>query len=292
MESISPLRIATAALFVGWGLLHLFWDIPYRMFFWDEALLQWPVETFFRVSWNDYVTSSEVNHAIDYFIKAIGVLLLAFAAIVLFVPRKFERVGGSVLVGSAIIAIVAFLNYMESGFQLPMLLEFSAQVSMPIFAYLVLFREDYDLNLLNWMKLAVALTFTCHGLYALGIYPVPGPFIDMTINVLGVNESQAREFLKVVGCLDLLLSVSIFIPALRTPALAYAVVWGTLTTAARPLANIDATSDFDSVFYWLAQALYRFPHPALPLLVLILQKSLVPRAALSAQPFEKKAELL
>lgn len=271
-EAGSVLRWATASLFLGWGLIYFYWDVPFRALLWNEPFLKPAVETVFQTTWNDYVTSSAANQAIDTMMDAIGVCLLALAAVAAALPRAFERTAKLLLVGCGIMIVTMLSLWMESGFQAAMFLEHAGQMIAPVVFYLAVFRGRTDDALFMLMKIGVALTFTCHGLYALGVYPVPGPFIDMVISTTGVSEATARTLLKAAGVADLILSVAIFVPALRTPALAYAVMWGMLTTLARPLANADLGAGFEGFFYWIAQALYRAPHFALPLALLILYK--------------------
>ena len=49
-----------------------------------------------------------------------------------------------------------------------------------------------------YLKIAIALTFSAHGLYAIGYYPQPGVFVDMLINILHFSETTAKDFLFVL----------------------------------------------------------------------------------------------
>ena len=118
------------------------------------------------------------------------------------------------------------------------------------------------------MKIAIAMTFAGHGLYAIGFHPVPGHFIDMTISILGVSESQARALILGAGILDLLAAASLFVPSLFRPALVYAACWGFLTAAARPVSLYFLDGDTWNQAYWFVEALCRVPHFALPLAVM------------------------
>ncbi|HEX4924833.1 MAG TPA: hypothetical protein VFV50_12140 [Bdellovibrionales bacterium] len=287
-EAASVMRWATASLFFGWGLIYYFWEVPIRSFFWNEQLLKPVIETLSSVTWSEYVTSSEVNHALDVLMDLTGVFLVICALACLCFPRRFEAAGRLFLAGAGVLVVTMLTLWMDSGFQAAMFFEHAGQMLMPVIFYLYVFKGRDDETLLMLTKVGVALTFTCHGLYALGVYPVPGAFIDMIISTIGVGESTARVLLTLAGVADVLLSLMIFVPAVRTPALAYAVVWGLLTTLARPLANADLGSGLEGFFYWIAQALYRAPHFALPLILLILYKSRVQESEVApSAPLER-----
>ena len=245
------------------------WDIPYREVLWNQAALSWLVEGVFGIPWSHYVGSAESGFAIEAMTRILGGILIFCAIVAALSSRLPRRWGAALYVGAGIVSTVAVMTFLERTFEFAMLMEFAAQISAPILLYSLIHGRMSPDRLAFWMKAAIALTFAGHGFYALGIYPVPAQFIDMIIGVLGTNETQARALLQFAGAMDLIIAVAIFVPSLQTPALTYAVVWGLLTTSARPLAHIDAGSGFESVIYWMAQALYRFPHAGLPLCILI-----------------------
>jgi hypothetical protein len=124
-------------------------------------------------------------------------------------------------------------------------------------------------NLSRWSlaaKLAIAATFTGHGLFALGWpYPTPAHFVFMTQSILGVDTDTALGFLRVAGSLDLVVSVAIFLPKVSRPALIYAVIWGSLTALARPMAYVAADSWLADLHRWAMEMLWRLPHALVPL---------------------------
>ena len=127
-----------------------------------------------------------------------------------------------------------------------------------------------------FLKIAIALTFTCHGLYAAGYYPRPGQFVDMTINILHTSEKNAILFLNIAGLLDFAISILIFIPKFSRMALIYAVVWGGLTALARLVANFYWENLEHTFGFWFWEMLYRAPHALIPLLTLYLAYYLKP----------------
>jgi len=114
-------------------------------------------------------------------------------------------------------------------------------------------------------KVAVAATFTGHGLFALGWpYPTPPHFVFMTQSILGVTQETALGFLRLAGSLDLVVSVAMFLPQTSRLALAYAVFWGSLTALARPLAYVATESLLEDLHRWAMEMLWRLPHALVP----------------------------
>ena len=69
------------------------------------------------------------------------------------------------------------------------------------FFLLLLYKESISYKQLVFgLKVAIALTFTCHGLYAVGYYPRPGKFIQMTMTILGTNKEASVIFLNIGVC--------------------------------------------------------------------------------------------
>ena len=120
-------------------------------------------------------------------------------------------------------------------------------------------------RLVLYLKIAIAFTFTAHGLYAVGYYPQPGVFVDMLINILHVSEATAKDFLIVAGVLDFAIAIGIFIPRIAKYFLLYAALWGGLTALARVWANFYWAFALSSLHQNLYETLYRLPHMLIPL---------------------------
>jgi hypothetical protein len=115
-------------------------------------------------------------------------------------------------------------------------------------------------------KVAVAATFTGHGLFALGWpYATPPHFFFMTQSILGVSQESARVILQVAGTFDLVVSIGTFVPQIARLALLYAVFWGSLTALARPLAYVELESLLPDLHRWLMECIWRLPHALVPL---------------------------
>ncbi|GAA4827959.1 hypothetical protein [Algivirga pacifica] len=264
--TVSWLTISASLLFIGRGIQHIFWDAPFRTFFWDEALLKPVVEGLFRVNWHYYVTSPVMDSWINGMVTGTGVLYIMAAIAVFFLkadqPYKYVA-KGIVLFSGVGLFILAVLYSKEKFFQLGQLLEYSAQVGTP-FLLLYMTQKERKFPVLV-AKGLVALTFVCHGLYAVGFYPLPGSFVDMTIQTLHVTEGQAKVFLHIAGVLDFVVAIGIFVPRVAQTMLLYMAFWGGVTSLARITGHFQEAFLFDTISYWCPQMLLRVPHALLPL---------------------------
>jgi len=264
------LRLSCFCLFFGRAWQHLVWDAPYRSLFWDEALMTPIVESLLGQSWSEYATSSSANAWIDNFIHVLG-LLYAFSAVLCLMPiRIVTRLKSLLLVNTISLFILALLYSKERDYQLGMGIEFAAQFCSPLLLYLAVRNQLASVPFQVLIKTAVIGTLVGHGLYAIGYYPVPGNFIDMTIMIMGVRQPVAMHFLFVFGVIDLLLSIGILWKKTEVLCLAYAGVWGFVTAMARPVAFFDRHDAWSTLNQWLPEFIMRMPHAVLPLVALVL----------------------
>lgn len=199
---------------------------------------------------------------------AAGVLLMLCALLCGLFHRLKTRSFASPLiaVGAAILLFIALASWQASAFQLAQLIEHSIQWSLPLALLYAAHTPSVHPLFITGLKLAIALTFLGHGLYALGLYGGPPPnFIEMTRNILGVSEQAAVHFLLAAGVLDLLVVAGLFVTGLQYYALGYALLWGTLTALARVFAYFDLAAPLQSLHPWLFECLYRLGHGGLPL---------------------------
>ena len=269
------IQIATVAVFAGRAWQHLFWDAPYRTLLWDEAWMSGIVQGLFGMQWEDYITSMSVDKGIQSVIKGTGIFYLLCALVALFIERLPKWMSKVLLLGAASLTFLAALYCKEKFFSIGQFLEYSLQVGSPLFLYAVVRQQLEWKRLLFFMKIALALTFVCHGLYAINYYPRPGLFVEMCINTFGTSESATYTLLNVAGILDFVLSVLIFFPfRYAQPAVLYAVFWGFLTSFARVVSFFDISYVGESLHQWLHETIYRFPHFLIPLAVWLLMKAL------------------
>ena len=260
-------QVAVVAVFLGRGWQHLYWDAPYRVLLWDENWMKPIVEGVFGWKWEDYVTSLSMNGAIQNFIRFTGgfYIICAFTAVFI---RQWKRIATILLwIGSVSLFILAALYCKDKFFHLGQLLEYTLQWSSPIFFIFLYQKQTLDKQLLLAMKVAIAFTFICHGLYAVGYYPRPGDFMQMSMSILNTDEIEAAQFLKTAGILDFIASVLLFAPGKTgKTALLYCVFWGLATTLARVWSPLMIGTSIENVLLQsLQDSLYRFPHFLIPL---------------------------
>ena len=224
----------------------------------------------FGLDWQSYISSAQVENVIQYGIKGIGVFYLSCAFMALFIKRA-PKLGRYWLgLGAISLAILALLYCKERFFSIGQFFEYSLQFGSPLLLIYLTINSIISNKLLRLIKIAIALTFTAHGLYALGFYPRPVHFMEMTMNILGVEEERAIQFLNIAGILDFVISIGMFLPwRWAKYCLAYAVLWGTGTTAARIWAYFDWEWLDYVLVQWLHESVMRFPHFLVPLAVLI-----------------------
>ncbi len=272
-KTLFLLKISVFLIFIGRAWQHLFWDAPYRSFFWDEALLQPIVEGFFNTSWKDYVTSNRTDNFIQGIIRGNGILYLIAALSTMIINEHNKKwVRYPILIGGISLIVLAILLTKEKFYHIAQFFEHSIQFGLPftlLFVYAKSFTQEKIVLLL---KVLIAFTFFSHGLYAFGFYPVPGKFVDMVILIFGCTESIAITFLYIAGILDFILAVLIFIPKVSTYALWYAIAWGILTALARITANFYIDFPLQSIHQNLHETIYRLPHGLTPLILLFLIK--------------------
>lgn len=269
MKQTNLLKVSVFLIFLGRAWQHLFWDAPYRTFFWDESFLKPVLENWLGINWTAYVTSPNTDNFIQVFIQCNGFLYLLAAICTLLITKfnkKLFRI--PIFIGGISLVILSVLLTKEKFYHTAQFFEHSIQFGLP-FVFLYTFRKNYKKSRMFFvLKVLIAVTFFSHGLYAFGAYPVPGKFVDMVINIFGCTESFAITFLYIAGILDFILAVLLFIPKVDKYALIYAVVWGLLTALARLAANFYWEFPLQSLHQNVYQVIYRLPHGLTPLMVL------------------------
>lgn len=270
MKKNELLKISVFLIFLGRAWQHVFWDAPYRTFFWDESLLKPIVEGWFTTTWTEYATSAKTDTLVQFFIRSKGVLYTFAAICTMLINRKNKRLLRiPIFIGGISLIILSILLTKEKFYHAAQFFEHSIQFGLP-FIFLYSLKENYkEVKSILLIKILIAVTFFSHGLYAFGAYPVPGKFVDMVIQILGCSESFSISFLYVAGILDFILAVLIFIPKTAKYALIYAVIWGLLTALARIVANFYWDFPLQSLHQYLYEVIYRLSHGLAPLIVLL-----------------------
>ncbi|PQB07706.1 hypothetical protein BST83_11465 [Polaribacter filamentus] len=267
------LKLCAFLVFIGRAYQFYFFGAPFRSVFWDEALLTPIVEGLSNYSWYDYATNLNVSTWITNFTNLCSFLLVTSAFTCLF----WNRISSNTFkksVASVSLFILIFLGICmvkDFSYGVIQFLELSIQIAICLIFFL-----NNDISKINekqltfWLKIAVAFTFIAHGIFAMGIFYLPGHFIDMTIKILGVSETQAKLFLHIAGILDVLFSILLFVPKLAKYVLIYFITWGILTALARLVSGFNPDFILKSFHNYTYLVIYRLPHGLIPLTIFYL----------------------
>ena len=277
LKLIWLVKICAFTVFLGRAYQLYFFGAPFRAILWDESLLTPVVEGLTNYSWYDYATSPKVNRWIDGFTKMCSVIFLIAALVSLFWDKinysKLKRI--IVWIALVILMLIGICIVKDRNYEYLLFFELFIQFSAPILLLLSIRKDIFkSKNVINGLKIAIACTFIAHGLFAMGLIYLPGYFVDMTIMILEVNETQATSFLFVAGVLDLLASVLIFVPKLSKYALFYMMLWGFATAFARLFAGFNANFISTSLHNSIYLVVYRLSHGLLPLIALLMEEKL------------------
>jgi hypothetical protein len=174
------------------------------------------------------------------------------------------------LPASALLLTTSYASFIQSGYVPEQLIEHAIQLFTPIILFRQLaFTPIQTEETVISLKVLVALTFIGHGLFALGAHYVPSGFVDMTTEILGITLPNTYIFLDIVGYLDILCALLLFLNFPFKPVYFYLIFWGLITALARLAFGllINEGSAMDMV-YWISNMLYRLPHGIIPLLLL------------------------
>lgn len=259
-------QVATVAVFLGRAWQHLYWDAPFRTLLWDENLMAGFVSNFLNLSWGEYITSPEVNYQIDNLIKTMGWFYLICALVTLFIKKLPSFFMNLIPIGSFFLMILAVLYTKEKFYAIGQFFEYSLQFTTPLLFYFIHKKQRISKGLVWCFKILIALTFTCHGLYAINFYPLPGLFLNMTISILGVSEQLAINLLFGMGIMDFIVSIAILVlpSKLIRPFLIYIILWGMATSVARVWGHWHFDFMGEVFIQWLHEMVFRFPHFLIP----------------------------
>jgi hypothetical protein len=254
-------------LLAGRSIQHLFKDVPIRSLLWDQRLMEDIVRAI-GIPWGEFVGSITWDNRINFLVHTVGLFYFLCSILCLYIlikgPAKIERQYRVFVVVAVALFLLSLLYFKEGFYRIGELMELTAQWMSPLIVYFAI-NDGINEKLKLLIRIAIALTFTGHGLFAVGFYPIPGNFVDMLIMSTGVTQNTAEQVLFVAGCLDFLISILIFFPRTYRYAAFYAFVWGFITAAARIWANFDAQFTADSLFQWIPEMMVRIPNALLPL---------------------------
>lgn len=256
------------SLLTGRSWQHLFASVPVRALLWNDELFR-PLIEMSDLAWSDYVASLQFDQWITYLTYGFGIfyLLVALTLVVSLYNRTTARWLPPVLFLTAFfLFLLAYCYFLDKNYLLGQWGEYALQWMSPLFLSWYVFQPLPTTRLILLMKIALAVTFVCHGLYAVGYYPVPGSFQTMLMRIFPLTEIQTLAVLKVAGLLDFVLSILILLPHRKIvlTALGYATIWGLLTALARPVAHFYPQFWLDSLAQWTPELLFRVPHFIIP----------------------------
>lgn len=267
---VKILQLTTACVFAGRAWQHIFWDAPFRELLWDESIMQGFIETFTNWTWQEYVTNIAVDEAIQQFTTGVGIFYAVCGLTAIFIRRLPHFFRFFLWLGTFSLVVLALLYTKDHFYHLGQFFEYTLQIGSPVFLLVALKTGEFSKRLLFWMKIAIAFTFACHGLYALGYYPRPGYFLEMSMRILGISQVGAIHFLNTAGVLDFVVAAGIFLTSKAARwVLLYAAVWGLATSLARILGNFYWDFPWASLHQWAHEAIFRLPHFFIPLVLLL-----------------------
>ena len=172
--------------------------------------------------------------------------------------------------GGGLLVVVSYAKYLASQCEPPMFVEHGGQMLMPVVLVMaVAFGVRHRVTVITAI-VAVVMTFGGHGAYALGLWRTPGNFYAMPTLILGVEYETAKTLLAVAGVLDFIVCIGLSLPFTRRYSAIYAIVWGLLTSIARPAAGMSMSLNYWAADQFIHEAVLRAPHFLIPLYLFIL----------------------
>ncbi len=266
------LQFSTIFVFLGRAWQHFFFSGPYRELLWDEKRFAWVAKYIFGQKWSVWTTNLNVDRAVDVYNLLVSLMLLAGVIAVVFVAGKVKLLRFIIKLCVFLLLILALVDWKDRFFNMGQLFEYTIQLSAPVFLLWWSSNKVKMPSFFLWLRIMIAFTFVSHGFYAIGFYPVPGIFSEMTMSILHLSEEGAISFLKIMGALDFIAAVFILtpFPRLIKIGLIYCAIWGILTALARPVAFYYQDFWLESLHQWVYQALFRMPHGILPIIALLM----------------------
>lgn len=258
-------------VFLGRAWQYWFYDAPYRELLWDQERMEPLLGNIFGINWSQWVTNPRYDVAIAHFIDGVGIFYLVCCLAVLLL-NKFPKLATFLLwTGALSLFLLAGLYFKAKLYNFGEFMEYALQFSSPVILVFLFREKKINPRLTLAIKMAIALTFVGHGLYAVNFHPRPANFLVMCINILELTESQAVIFLNLAGTLDFVIAIAIFLPFRKVNliALAYAASWGFATAMARPWAYFYVDFWQDSLHRWWFEAAFRMIHSIGPLVLFL-----------------------
>ena len=266
--AITALRFGVCGCFLGWAWQHLRWGVPYDAILWHPDHFGWLAETL-HVSWEQYIADVVTDRRILLGVRSVGVIYVAVALLALTANHRSTMQHIGLVIGSGLLAIVAYCKYVDANQATATLVEHGGQVLSPVVLVLALRRGIGDRWTIALALVAFWATFAGHGVYAIGLAPTPGRFYGLVHAILGLDADATETLLKIAGFLDFVVCLGVLVPLLRRACLSYAALWGLLTALARPVAGMSIQAAWWGADQFLHEAILRLPHACVPLFLLL-----------------------
>lgn len=263
------LQTAALAVLAGYAWLSFSGKLPYSTLLWDEYLLSDSIQALTGLDWSGYATGWAARRGVEWMSWMSGaIFLLAFLAVL--AGKRFRWGKYPVFASVVLLLLVAALHGVDKIFFTVQFAEYTLQWGCLLLWHSAECSQERDLRrIYTWGAVAAAATFAAHGLYALNVFPRPGHFTAMTMQILRVSEGGAAAFLSIMGALDLAAALGVLLPwaLARRIGLGYMVAWGLSTTAARYVAHVHFHLPWwpHTLLEWTPEVLIRFPHFLTPL---------------------------
>ncbi len=278
ISSLFLVRIAAFCVFFGRALQHFIYDTPYRVLLWDEESTGISMDdgTFWSNLFYNEIFIDTLSTLIGIYFIIVSIICLTIKKPSIEKEPKFIRwrtKKALILGGTLLLFFLSFLYYKDKFYQLAQFLEYSLQIASPLLLLMFLEHKiDLSKQLLI-MGILIAFTFGGHAIYALGCLPIPIQFVEMTMNILNLDETNAKLFLIIAGIMDLVIAIGIFTQWKHSKyAIRYAIMWGGITALARIVYTIDIEAGLRGIFQGFTESTYRACHCLIPLVYYFLKR--------------------
>jgi len=265
--TLGSLQFIVSVTFLARGWLTWRWDSPIRDLIWEEKWWS-PVLEKYDVTWSHFARTSD--QWITPTLERLGIFLVISALVPWLAGfSRLRWLRWFLIPATLILVLDGFSRWVGKDMQAGMAMEHALQIVAPWALLIYLGRKSLHApkreTIVRWLlMIAAAVTFTGHGLYAMGYYSVPLNFRMMTAEILSLSEDGSLRFLEIFGWLDFVVVLFLILPLTRWMALFYMFCWGGATALARILAYYDETLPYNGMDPWLVEAVVRTSHWGIP----------------------------
>jgi hypothetical protein len=266
------IHVAGVITFLGYALMHF----TFRSFNIWKIYPGNSIKLIFRIfdiPMDSIYTNGQPTLIFLLFLNITGLILLSTALLSVYHITQSRTIApwwNTLYFLSGIIIIAhAFASYVQSKLHYNVPIEYITRMALPFLCWaLAIHKNNFhqtEKTVRRSLPFIIGLTFFAHGIYAINFLPIPQDFMLMTSNILKTPREISLQFLFVIGIIDLVLLIGIFVPFIRKGFVIYAIIWGFLTTSARLIGHYDPTAILNFLNVWIPETLVRSGHFLLPL---------------------------